>query len=189
MNYPFESKRIILRAFEPDDLQSLHVYLNSPELSGRRYIPWQFSHEIPLTKGQVEGVFKSWAEVDKQFHLAVTLREGGGLIGHVNANWRWDPHCPGLDLVISPAFQRKGYGSEVLTLILKYFFNNTPAHNISGGASSWNQSALDFTAKHGFTRNGSLRRTGFRDGEFIDWVGMDILRPEWADQFDRGSAI
>jgi diamine N-acetyltransferase len=188
MKYPFESRRIKLRAFEPDDLFDLHAYLNTPDLAGRRYIPWQYSPEIPLSKRQVEGVLKSWEESDKQLHLAITLSEEGTLIGHVNANWRWDTHCPGLDLVISPAYQRQGYGGEILILMLEYFFNNTPAHNIGGGTPSWNQPALEFAAKHGFTRSGCFRRTGFRDGKYVDWIGMDVLRPEWIVHSNQGGA-
>jgi RimJ/RimL family protein N-acetyltransferase len=188
MHHPFETEHLILRAFEPDDLQGFCIYINSPELVGRRYIPWQFSGDIPLSKRQVEGVLKTWAEAEKQLHLAVSLREGGVLIGHVNASWGWDPHCPNLDLVISPAYQRQGYGSEVLAGMLEYFFNNTPAHNITGGMSSWNQSAQDFAAKHGFARSGCFRRTGFRDGQYVDWIGIDFLRPEWLARSRKGGA-
>ena len=188
MSYPFETERVALRAFEPEDLDVLHSYLNHPKLVRCRYIPWQFPAEAPLSKRQVEGILKAWADGERQFHLAITRREDGALIGHVNANWRWDPHCPGLDLVISPNFQRQGYGSEVLSLMLDYFFNNTPAHNISSGAPSWDQPALNFAAKHGFTKNGRFRRTGFKDGVYADWIGIDILRPEWVARSQKGGA-
>ena len=188
MNYPFETERLILRPFELEDLQNLQAYLNSPELIGRRYIPWKFSTDIPLSKNQVEGVLKTWTEAEKQFHLAIILREDSKLMGHVNASWGWDPHCPNLDLVISPTYQRQGYGSEVLTAMLAYFFNNTPAHNITGGMASWNQQAQDFAVRHGFTRIGCFRRTGFREGQYVDWMGMDILRPEWLARSRKGGA-
>ena len=188
MNYPFETERLVFRPFEPGDLQNFQAYLNSPELAGRRYIPWKFPTDIPMSKIQVEGVLKTWAEAENQLHLAIILREDSNLIGHVNASWGWDPHCPNLDLVISPTYQRQGYGSEVLTAMLAYFFNNTPAHNITGGMTSWNQQALDFAAKQGFTSNGRFRRAGFRDGQYMDWVGMEILRPEWIDLSQKGGA-
>jgi RimJ/RimL family protein N-acetyltransferase len=40
---PFETDRLRLRAFEPEDLPALHTYLNYPEMIGRRYLPWRFN--------------------------------------------------------------------------------------------------------------------------------------------------
>jgi RimJ/RimL family protein N-acetyltransferase len=176
---PFETECLRLRAFEPDDVTSLYAYLNQPDLAGRRYIPWKFPDKVPLSKQQVEDVIKNWIEGEKQFHLAITLRDDGTLIGHANCAWRWDIHCPSIDVVISPAYQQRGFGSEVLHLLLDYFFDNTQAHSISSGMGSWNQGALQFALKHGFKHSGVLRRAGLRDGQIYDWYGVDILRPEW----------
>jgi RimJ/RimL family protein N-acetyltransferase len=184
----FETERIRLQAFEPDDLSSLHAYLNHSDLNGRRYIPWRFSDDLPLSRQQVEGVLKVWSEGEKQFHLAVTLCTDGTLIGHANCNWHWDAHCPNIDLVIAPAFQLQGYGSEALELLFDYLFKHTQAHSVGSGLASWNQEALKFALKKGFTQSGKLRRAGLRGGQFYDWIGVDILRPEWIARTPRGGA-
>jgi RimJ/RimL family protein N-acetyltransferase len=188
MSDPFTTERLRLRAFEPEDLSALHAYLNYPELSGRRCLPWRFPNEQPLSRAQVEQVLQRWAEGEKEFHLAVTLREDGSLIGHANCDWGWDAHCPEIDLAISPAYQFQGYGSEVLDILLAYLFENTPAHSISSGMASWNWEALNFALKHGFAQNGSMRRAGLWDGRFYDWLGVDILRPEWLARSRKGGA-
>jgi RimJ/RimL family protein N-acetyltransferase len=184
----FMNKRLRLRAFEPDDISALHAYLNYPELAGRRGLPWRFPGEAPLSKQQVEAVLKRWTEGEEEFHLAVTLREDGSLIGHANCDWGWDAHCPEVEVVISPAYQFQGYGSAVLALLLDYFFENTPAHSIGSGLPSWNQEALKFALKHGFTHSGTMRRMGLRAGQVYDWLGVDILRPEWFARAPKGGA-
>lgn len=183
---PFETDRLRLRAFEPEDLPALHAYLNYPELTGRRYLPWRFPADLPLSKAQVENLLKRWSEGEKEFHLAITLREDGTLIGHANCDWGWDAHCPEIDLAISPAYQFQGYGSEVLILLLNYLFDQTPAHSISSGMASWNRDAKNFALKHGFTQSGAMRRAGLRKGAFYDWLGVDILRPEWLTLASKG---
>ena len=175
----FQGEHILLRAFEPQDLSAFHAYLNQPDLIGCRYVPWRFPAELPLSCAQAEAILKTWSEGEHQFHLAIILRLDGTLIGHANAGWRWDTHCPNLDLVISPAYQQQGYGSEALTLLLDYFFAHTPAHSLDGGMASWNQPAKAFAEKHGFTHSGTVRRAGMRQGIFYDWLGYDLLRPEW----------
>jgi len=178
----FQGGRIFLRAFEPQDLPAFHAYLNQPDLIGRRYIPWRFPSDLPLSLAQAEAILKTWAEGEHQLHTAIVLQQDETLIGHANAGWRWDRHCPNLDLVISPAYQQQGYGSEVLELLLAYFFENTPAHSLDGGMENWNQPAQSFAHKHGFTHSGTIRRTGLRQGAYYDWLNYDLLRPEWLDR-------
>lgn len=178
-NKLFSSERLFLRAFEPDDISELHAYLNHPSLAGRRYIPWSLSNEIPLSVAQTGSIIEKWNRGEKQFHLAVVSIGNDKVIGHVNCDWGWDPHCPQLSLVIAPDYQRQGYGSEALSLLLQYLFGNTQAHNISGGMTEWNQAARAFAQKHGFSESGMMRRVGLKNGEFHNWIGVDILRPEW----------
>ena len=175
----FSSTLVDLRPLTADDLPALEAYLNHPELTGRRCIPWDFPNEVPLSQGQVEGIHKKWEEKKKGFVLGVVDQETKKLIGHVEADWGWDPQNPDLSLAIAPSHQRQGFGAETLRLALTYLFEHTPAHNVSGGFSDWNEAARDFAAKHGFTECGLVRRDGIRNGDFFDTVIVDLLRPEW----------
>ena len=175
----FESERLILRPFDAGDAPALLALLNHPELAGRRGLPWGFNEELPLWASQVEKIIGKWVEDEESLHLAVVLREGQALIGHCELETGWDPHAPSVWLLIAPAHQRQGYGSEVLRLLLDYFFEYTPAHNVSLWAADWNQPALNFAHKHGFQECGRFRRDSFRDGADVDGVVFDMLRPEW----------
>lgn len=179
----FSSLTVELRPLRSDDLPTLGAYLNHPELTGRRYIPWEFPNEVPLSEQQVEGIFKKWGEKKKGFVMGVILQESGTLIGHTEADWGWDPHAPGISLAIAPSNQRQGFGTEALKLILAYLFEHTPAHNVSSWLSDWNEPGREFTAKNGFTKCGEVRREGIRNGEYFNSIVVDILRPEWKQKF------
>ena len=187
--FPFQGEQISLRAFEPDDVSALHAYLNHPELAGRRYIPWGLPAEFPLSKKQVESIYKKWSEEKKGVHLAVLLRGTLEMIGHAECDWGWDPHCPQVAVVIKPAHQRKGCGSEVLQTLVSYLFKNTTAHNINGWMAEWNRSARGFAEAHGFKESGRWRRDGIRDGKYYDGILVDILRPEWAEWVGLGGGV
>ncbi|MBN1667671.1 MAG: GNAT family N-acetyltransferase [Anaerolineales bacterium] len=179
----FQGPHLRLRAFEASDLAPFGDYLNHPDLAGRRYLPWQFPEELPLSRQQLQAILEKWGQAEKRLHLAVTRQEDGSLIGHASGDWGWDTHCPNIDLVIAPAYQQMGYGSEVLTILIAYFFLNTPAHVVSSsGIASWNQPAVAFVRKHGFTATGMMRRAGLRQGAEYDWLGFDLLRSEWLAQ-------
>jgi RimJ/RimL family protein N-acetyltransferase len=176
---PFQGKRVALRPFEPDDVPVLGVVLNHPDLFGRRYIPWPYSDIVPLSAAQVRGIYEEWCKAEKSLPLAVVLSASGDLIGHAECDWRWDPHCPSVSLVIAPPHQRQGLGAEVLHLLVDYLFDTTPAHTISAWIADWNQPARQFVARHSFQEAGRMRRAGIHRGAYFDLVISDILRSEW----------
>jgi RimJ/RimL family protein N-acetyltransferase len=161
----------------------LTAYLNLPELAGRRYIHWDFEQELPLSEKKVAELIEKWEEKKESFALGIILRESQALIGHVEADWHWDPICPGVSIVISPSYQRQGYGSETLKIVLNYLFNQLLAHNVSAWTADWNEAGIAFLNKNGFTKSGVSRREGIRNGKYYDEFLFDILRPEWLKKF------
>ena len=173
-----QGTRVFLRPFEPEDAASLYIYLNHPDLTGCRYLPHGFSDDLPLSRKQVHEILEKWGRTDTRAHLAVVL-QNGEVIGHASAYWGWDTHCPGVELVISPAYQRQGLGSEAVRLLVTFLFDSLPAHNLSVEVADWNVPAQKFFQLHGFLESGRSRREGLRGGKFYDLVLFDILRKEW----------
>ncbi len=192
MEFSFSQANIRLRPFEPEDAPALQLILNHPGLVGRRYIPWDFPHLAPLSRQQVDGVLKKWAERENGMRLAVIqqteqrLQTGqrqqpeDQLVGHMVLDWGWDPHSPSIALAISPEHQRQGIGSMTLEIGLRYLFEYTPAHNVSADwVADWNTPARSFLAKHGFMKSGEPRWVGMRAGQPFNMIAMDLLRLEW----------
>lgn len=177
-NTPFAGQKIALRPFSSDDTATL-TYLNHPELSERRYVPWKFSNTLPLSHKQLEAICQQWMEKEDGFNLAVVRQDNQQLIGHAECEWGWDPHCPSLSLVIAPAQQRQGYGGETLQLLLNYLFGYTLAHHVACWVADWNQAARSFLGRYGFKEDGRSRQVSIYQGQFYDVVVASILRPEW----------
>jgi RimJ/RimL family protein N-acetyltransferase len=175
----FQTARLQLRPFEAEDVPALQACLNHPDLAGRRYLPWEFPGDLPLSKKQVESILEKWREGKKECNLAVVLGETGQLAGHASWNWGWDPHCPYLAAVIAPEFQRQGYGSELVRHLLRYLYENSPAYNVSTWIADWNEAARSFVRQLGFRESGRSRCEGIRSGLIFDEILYDLLRPEW----------
>jgi RimJ/RimL family protein N-acetyltransferase len=175
----FRGDRIGLRALEETDTEALHAYLNDPALLGRRYLSWEVPEVTPLSRGQVAGILDGIAKAKNAFTLGIELLDTGELVGHAACDWNWDPHCPSVSIAVAPSHHRAGIGSEVLRMLLEHLFEDTPAHNVNGWAPGWNEPALAFAERHGFTECGRVPRGGLRDGAWFEDVMLDILRPEW----------
>ena len=178
----FTTEQILLRPFTKEDAPALFEALNHPDLSGRKYIPWEFDDELPLSMDTIDKIIEKWMSKEEGLCYAVIHWESQNIIGHAQTDWDWDPHMPDIIVVIYPEAQRKGYGSQAASLLLDYLVDFTIGHNISTWVEEWNIAGLEFAKKLGFTRVGTMRRDEFRGGQFIDAALFDILRPEWKER-------
>lgn len=178
----FSRDGILLRAFEPADVPTLHAYVNDPALAGRRYLPDGISDLAPISLRQVESVIERWQKEDEAWTLAIVDVASGTVVGHARADWEWDPHCPSTCVVVAPGHQRRGIGSVALAIAVDFLFEETPAHVVNGWASSWNEPALAFAVHSGFSEAGRRPRGGVHDGAYFSEVAFDLLRPEWASR-------
>jgi RimJ/RimL family protein N-acetyltransferase len=177
--FQFRSQSILLRAFESVDTPQLQAYLNDPDLVGRRYVPDGFSDLVPLSTRQVEAIVEQWQKETESWTLAIADANTGELVGHVRADWEWDPHCPSVCVVLAPAGRHRGYGSAALGLAVGYLFLETPAHVVSGWVASWNDPALAFAARNRFRQAGRRPCAAMHGGVFTSDVAFDLLRSEW----------
>ncbi len=91
--------------------------------------------------------------------------------GPIASNWA-------IGIGLAPQFRGRGYGSEAHRLLVRYLFAHTQVNRIEATTEITNvaeQRALD---KAGFTREGVLRGTTFRQGRWHDQVIYSVLRDE-----------
>jgi len=77
------------------------------------------------------------------------------------------------------ANRRKGYGAEALHLLLKFAFCEANLERVGLDVISYNEDAIRLYQRAGFVREGAMRRSVLRNGQYHDRVVMGILRDEW----------
>ena len=184
---PFEGTAISLRPFEAEDVEALYALINHPDLTGRRYLHGDLPELAPLSRRQVQALYEQSASSKDELHLVVALRPDGRLIGYASLEAGWDPHDPSISLVIAPQQQCRGYGTEAAQLMLRYFFEYTPAHVVTSWVADWNTAGRQFMRKCGFQEAGRMRRAGILQGRYFDMVIHDLLRSEWEQGAGGGS--
>ena len=79
---------------------------------------------------------------------------------------------------LAPEFRGHGYGSEAQRLLVLYLFAHTQVNRIEATTEITNVAEQRALEKAGFTREGILRGTTFRQGRWHDQVMYSVLRDE-----------
>lgn len=132
---------------------------------------------------------REWIEKNNRsgnFQFAIIKKENDELIGNCGFNE--------LDLVNQKAAigifigeeenRSKGYGFEVLNLLISYGFNYLSLNNIMLAAYSFNERAINCYKKLGFKEIGRRREVYFKNNIRYDDIYMDILRSEFYERRD-----
>ncbi len=76
-------------------------------------------------------------------------------------------------------FWKKGIGTEVLKLLVKYAFENLNLHKIRLGYNEKNKGAEASYSKAGFVKEGTWRDEIYRNNKYYNAIFMSILKEEY----------
>ena len=174
----FYGERIRLRRDERGDLPRFVEWLNDPEV--RQYI----SLNLPISQANEEGWFENMLKRPAEEQpFAIEIREG--------ESWRLVGNCGFFDidrvassaevgiLIGDKTYWNKGYGTEVMRLLLKIGFQTLNLNRIFLRVDKANKGGIRAYEKAGFKHEGCLRQGVFSNGCYEDMLLMSVLRSEW----------
>ena len=89
----------------------------------------------------------------------------------------------GLGYWIGSPFVQKGLSTEGVSLILNFGFNTLELERIYARVMYPNVPSINLLRKIGFTFEGKLRHTMFRENQWMDDLCYSMLRSEYAYTF------
>lgn len=164
---------IQLRAIEPEDLDWLYTIENDRSL-------WEVgATNVPYSKFALSNYIASSVAdiyIDHQVRLIVETIAGKERVGIVDLI-NFDPaHLRAeVGIVIEKRFRRKGYASEVLTLLKDYALTTVHIHTLYAIVGTRNDSSMKLFEKNGFVNNGTLKDWFRREMTFEDAVVWQCL--------------
>lgn len=168
-------ERVVLRPMVATDADAMWADLDDEE--GRRLT----GTHATFTRGQIDAWAASRVEQDDRLDLAVTDAATGAWLGEVVINdWDADNACCGFRIALSAGGRGRGFGTEATRLIVDHVFTEHPeVHRIELEVYAFNPRARTVYERVGFVAEGVRRHALRWDDEWIDSVGMAILRPDW----------
>jgi RimJ/RimL family protein N-acetyltransferase len=165
-----------LRARHDSDIPVLHAELYDDVQTRVRADsrPWQ-----PIPPGSGSPYVVAGPD-DRAACFSVVELATGELAGEALL-WDIDLHNRGAHIGISlrPAFRGRGLGADVVRVLCRYGFAIRGLHRLQAETLSTNNAMIRAANQAGFTREGTLRRAAWVDGEFADEVILGLLAAEW----------
>ncbi|MFZ4456421.1 MAG: GNAT family N-acetyltransferase [Bacteroidales bacterium] len=154
-NKMLSSDRIILRAPEPEDLETLYRWENDTTL-------WQYGNTLnPLSRFALREFIASCSEnifETKQTRMMVIDKANNQPIGAVDL-YELDPFHQriGIGVFIDVEFQKQGFAKEALGLMKNYCFDLLQLHQLFAHIPENNRASLALFKSSGFQESGVLK--------------------------------
>ncbi|NOH01483.1 MAG: GNAT family N-acetyltransferase [Chloroflexi bacterium] len=172
-------KRVRLRANERGDLKKFHEWVNDPEVTRGLAL------YLPMSMADEEKWFDAQRDPNEK-PFAIEIRKGRvwKLIGNCGVFGIELTHRSGeLGIMIGEKSEwDKGYGAEVMTLLLRHCFGTLNLNRAFLRVYADNVRAVRSYEKAGFVLEGRLREAVYKNGKYDDVLIMSVLRSEWASR-------
>ncbi|MFT6065092.1 MAG: diamine N-acetyltransferase [Paraglaciecola sp.] len=169
-----KGKKNSLRALEPEDLEFLYQIENDESF-------WEISHtQKPFSRYMLKQYLES-AHLDiyetKQLRFIIEETATKKQVGMIDL-FDYNPQHKraGVGILIHPDFQKKGFASEALSLLINYSFFHLQLHQLYANITSDNMQSISLFKKHNFFKVGLKKDWILSKGKFKDEVLFQLIK-------------
>ncbi len=170
------TQRLILREFNPTDLEAVHEYASDPIVV--RYMPFG-PNTLEDSKNFLDrAITKQGKDPRTDLDIAIMLKSSNRLIGgcRLNKVSKIEGH---IGYILNRKHWGNGYATEAAKALTRYGFNELDLHRVYATCDPENVASRRVLEKVGMTLEGRLRENVICHGEYRDSLLLAILRQEW----------
>ena len=169
-------------------LMGQNIYLSilrDDEYALEKYIEWMSNETTAMyieKNGDIVDVSRmpGWVNDNSVMRMGIVCKETDQLIGYCHIDHRKRDFVAWLSINIGEADMRgKGIGKEVISILCRFCFNELGVNSIHADVLETNERSIRCFESVGFRKSGIYRGHGFHNGEFHNWIHMDMLASEW----------
>lgn len=175
----WRGRLVRLRGLEPEDWETHFTWDQDSETARMLDHAW-----FPASTAHA----RRWAEEkallagqDDVFFFAIEELESGKQAGMIDSH-----HCDRrvgsfeYGVATIPERRRKGYASEAILLLARYFFHELRYQKMNASVHDDNAASIALHERLGFTREGTLRRMVYKAGQYHDLLHYGMTAEEFA---------
>lgn len=169
-DYPLKTARLLLRPFEPGDLDDFHAYRSRPDVFRYLYdesVSREDCREL-LDELVADNELKTGGQ---RLALAIHLPEADRVIGSAVLKWRSVEDRQGeIGYSLNPDFHGRGYATEAARKMLELGFQDLGLHRIVAECDPRNEPSWRLMERLGMRREAHFRE-------------LEVFKGEWGDLF------
>lgn len=173
-----ETERLILRRFTIDDAEAAFKNWTSSD-AVTKFLRWEAHRDISATRGYINSLLNNYVRNDT-YDWAIVLKEIGepiGSMGAVELNER--AKSVEIGYCIGEKWWRRGYTSEALAAVIKFFFEKVGVNRVYSEHDPQNPNSGKVMQKCGMKYEGTLRQADFNNTGICDTCVYGILAEEY----------
>jgi RimJ/RimL family protein N-acetyltransferase len=177
----WQGQKVRLRAIEPADWETYFAWNQDDEQARALYfIPFPQSQEAVKRFTEKEALRGPDAD-NFRFVVENNEREVVGDITVNQCDQRNGTFSWGVN--IKQEQRRKGYASEALLLVLRYYFQELRYQKITVSIYSFNEPSIKLHESLGFQQEGRIRRAIYTKGQYFDVLLYGLTKEEFAEKY------
>ena len=170
-----QNEQLRLRSPEPEDLEFLYRCENDTSL-------WQYGSTLsPFSKYALHQ-YISQAEqnifVSRQLRFMIDSKKDDCVVGTIDL-YDFDPYHnrAGVGILIDKAYQRRGYATQALKLLIEFAFGFLHIHQLYAYIPTENTDSLALFGKLGFEQSGVLKDRNMGLDKYKDIAVFQLIAP------------
>ena len=173
-----ETQRLILRRFAIEDAESMfRNWASDPEVT--KYLMWQTHSDIDVSKA----ILESWVPLHQNpnyYNWAIVLKELGEPIGSIGVVKHKDvTKMVHIGYCIGQKWWNKGYTSEALKELIRFFFEDIGINRIESRHDPRNPNSGKVMMKCGLKYEGTMRQSDTSNQGICDTAWYAVLAEDY----------
>jgi len=172
----FETPRLVVRAFRPDDLEAFVAMRAAPEVA--RYQNWE---NFSLAEGRsfIASLAAQKPGDPGWFQFAIEEKAGGAFAGDCGLRiLETDGRLAQIGYTIRRDLWNRGYAGEAVRALVAYAFASFDIYRITASVDPRNLGSCRVLEKAGFRREALYRQSEWFKGQWADDAVYALLRAD-----------
>lgn len=163
----------ILRDLTLQDIELVREWRNSEEVSA-----YMYTSDVISQEQQLMWYKKISEDVSCKYWIIQYNETPIGLASITSINYQLNS-CYWAFYLGNSSIRGAGIGAKVELCVIDYVFNTLNLNKLRCEVFSFNDKVIKMHEKFGFRREAYYRQHCFKNGEFLDVVGLALLKQDW----------
>ena len=180
----WETARLILRPFQPSDLEAFAAYRSDPEVA--QYQGWSTPYSLEQAANFITEMSQATPCTPGEWYQAAIELKGspatGTLIGDVAFHMKADMRQAYVGFTLARAYQGQGYAHEAVMRLLTYLFDEQKLHRVIATVDVLNTASIRLIERLGLRREAHFIENDWFKGRWSSEYWYAMLEKEWLER-------